>query len=143
MSLYIDTSVLAAYYCPEPLSGSAEELLRATMEPAISSLTEVELCSAVARKVRMGEMEESDGRTVIGAFRAHVEAGYYRRILLRAKHYEDARDRITTFAVPLRSLDALHLAVALGERLTLVTADTGLAAAVRSFGGEAQLLSAG
>jgi predicted nucleic acid-binding protein len=140
---YIDTSVLAAFYCPEPLSFVAESLLTSATEPAISSLTEVELHSAVARKVRMAEMDEVAARSILDAFRGHLEEGYYRRIALRAKHFEDARDRIATFSVALRSLDALHLAVALREEMELVTADAGLAAAMRSFGGEVQLLTVG
>ena len=141
MSLYIDTSVLAAFYCPEPLSEAAEELLTSTVEPTISSLAEVELYSAVARKVRMAEMDEHSARAVLDAFCAHLEDGHYRRIAIRARHYDEARRRIATFSVPLRSLDALHLAVALRERLMLVTADTRLAAAMRSFGGEVHLIS--
>lgn len=143
MSRYIDTSVLAAFYCPEPLSEAAEALLRATARPGISWLTEVELSSAVARKVRMGEMEGPDARRVLAAFRAHVEAGFYRRIALRAEHYAEARGYLAAFSVPLRSLDALHLAVALREQMVLVTADTALAEAARGLGGEAHRLAAG
>jgi predicted nucleic acid-binding protein len=43
---YIDTSVLVAYYCPEPLSRAAEKSIRSAASPAISPLVEVELCSA-------------------------------------------------------------------------------------------------
>ena len=54
--VYIDTSVLVAYYCPEGLSEKAEELLMSYLRPAISSLTEVELFSAVSGKVRKKEI---------------------------------------------------------------------------------------
>ena len=40
---YIDTSVVAAYYCPEPLSEKAEDFFTSHLQPAISSLTEGEL----------------------------------------------------------------------------------------------------
>jgi hypothetical protein len=46
--VYIDTSVLVAYYRPERLSEKAEELLMGFVRPAISSLTEVEFFSAVS-----------------------------------------------------------------------------------------------
>lgn len=49
-SAYIDTSVLGAYYCPEPLSGAAEAALLELRDPCISPLTEVEFASLVARK---------------------------------------------------------------------------------------------
>ncbi len=32
---YIDTSVLAAYYCPEPLSEKAERMIRNSGRPAM------------------------------------------------------------------------------------------------------------
>jgi len=51
---YIDTSVLAAYYCPEPLSDKAEEFILASGTPVITDLTRLELFSAISRKVREG-----------------------------------------------------------------------------------------
>ena len=40
--IYADTSVLVAYYCPEPLSEKAEALLTTHEQPVISALAEVE-----------------------------------------------------------------------------------------------------
>ena len=48
-SAYVDTSILAAYYCPEPLSAAAEDALRRIEAPAISVLTEVEFCSLLLK----------------------------------------------------------------------------------------------
>ena len=42
---YLDTSALAAYYCPEPLSDKAEERILSDEMPAISWLTRLELVS--------------------------------------------------------------------------------------------------
>lgn len=50
--IYVDTSVLAAFYLPEPLSERAERVVRSEAAPAISDLTGVEPFSAVPRKVR-------------------------------------------------------------------------------------------
>lgn len=139
--MYIDTSVIAAFYCPEPLSEEADRLLTSTEDPTLSNLADVELHSAVARKARMGEMEVSAARRVLTAFRSHLEHGYYRRLSLRPKHFTRASDRLSTFSVPLRTLDALHIAVALAEDLELITADATMASAMRSFGGSARLLT--
>lgn len=57
--VYVDTSVLVAYYCPEPLSVAVQQFLIEQPKPAISSLTEVELFSALARKVRMNNPHPS------------------------------------------------------------------------------------
>ena len=42
---YVDTSLIAAYYTPEPLSDKVEEFLRSQDRPAVSSLNELELFS--------------------------------------------------------------------------------------------------
>ena len=77
---YIDTSVLAAYYCPEPLSDKAEEILLSTGRPAISYLTRLELFSAISRKVREG-MAPRDGNRIIRQFEYHLtEQKLYRQL---------------------------------------------------------------
>ena len=48
----MDTSVLTAYYCPEPGSEAAQKLLLAQSRLAVSWLTGVDLMSAISRKVR-------------------------------------------------------------------------------------------
>src|SRR6266404_5831728 len=58
--MYIDTSVLVPYYCPEALSRAAERTLRGDPRPAVSDLVEVEFFSALARKVRVREMSAAD-----------------------------------------------------------------------------------
>ena len=47
--MYVDTSLLVPYYCPEALSQRAERTLRADPRPAVSDLVEVEFFSALAR----------------------------------------------------------------------------------------------
>ena len=49
---YLDTSILAAYYCPELLSEKVEKIIISAKRPCMSSLTEVELASAISRKIR-------------------------------------------------------------------------------------------
>ena len=49
---YIDTSVIVAYYCSETLSEIVEQLIVKTKQPAISHLTEIELTSAILRKIK-------------------------------------------------------------------------------------------
>ena len=48
--IYLDTSVLVSYYCPEALSRQAQDILREAAKPCLSFLTEVELTSAVSKK---------------------------------------------------------------------------------------------
>ena len=139
-SAYVDTSVLGAYYCPEALSAAAERTLRAIEVPVISTLTEVELASLVARKRRLGELTSRQAMDVLKLFQTHVDEGFYRRLSVGAEHYLRARELIGSLATALHTLDALHLAVALGEDLPLLTADRDLVRAARRHRARTMLL---
>lgn len=126
MNPYLDTSVLVAYYCPEPLSRQVQELLVESVKPAISYLTEVELYSAVARKVRAREISGVDGNRILAKFSAHMDLNLFKILPTEYHHWRLARGWIGLFSTPLRTLDALHLAVASAEERELITADKSL-----------------
>jgi predicted nucleic acid-binding protein len=132
--VYIDTSVLVAYYCPEPLSEKAEAFLTAHMQPAISALTELELFSAISRKVREKGMDHKDAGRVIARFVAHQDNHYYTYLSVEAHHFRLARDWIGMFKLSLRTLDALHLAIASSEGLRIVTTDKSLLKSAKGLG---------
>jgi len=137
---YIDTSVLAAYYCPEPLSEKAEHYLLSERRPAISQLTEVELTSAVSRKIREKSVSEGDGLKILNQFQSHIDASMYTYLILDSRHYRLTSSWISRFSTPLRTLDALHLAVSSSADLELITADKGLAESAEKLGIEAKLI---
>jgi len=139
---YIDTSVLVAYYLPEPLSGSAERNLRRGGTPAISPLVEVEFASVLARKVRTRELALATARAALEQFRAHLEEGLYRRLEIGSAHYAQAQRWVEAFKPPLRTLDALHLSVAAHASAELLTADVQLARAARALHLACRLLRA-
>lgn len=131
---YIDTSVLVAYYCPEPLSEKVEAYMVSHDQPTISNLTEVELCSAISRKFREGGMNKNDAGHIIRKFHYHLDEGFYIKLPVESHHYRLAREWIRQFNATLRTLDALHLAAASSKGLTVVTAD-------ESFSKSAEILS--
>lgn len=130
-SVYIDTSVLGAYYCSEPSSATAEHALRQVGAPVVSTLTEVEFCSLIARKRRLRELSERQGEEILNLFGVHVAEGFYRRISLTSEHFLKARQLVGAPNSVLRTLDALHLAAAITESLALMTADRDLAKAAK------------
>lgn len=132
--IYVDTSVLVPYYFPEPLSGRVQRFLRETPEIALSDLGEVEFFSAVARKVRERELTREDARRVAAVFIGHLEGGAYIRLELDRATYLTARGWIGGFDIPLRALDALHLAVAATRALPIATADAAQARSATSLG---------
>ena len=132
--VYLDTSVLVAYYYPEPISPLVEKFVRGLSRPNISVLTEVEFASAVSKKVRENTLTPEDASRIEGMFQSHIEGGLFRRLMIDADHYQRARGWILQFAVPLRSLDAIHLAVAARNGLKLASSDQRLCNAARHYG---------
>ena len=117
MTVYIDTSVLVAYYCPENLSEKAEVFLTAHMQPAISALTELELFSAISRKVQGKGMNHKDPGRVTAKFISHLNGHYFTYLPVEAHHFLLARDWIGTF-----------------KGLSLVTADKSLMKSAKRLG---------
>ena len=138
--VYVDTSVLVAYYCPEPLSEKVEAFLTTHVQPIISALTEIELFSAVSKKVRTKEMKRKDAGRVVARFLADMENGYYTYLPVEASYYRLARDWIGMFSLSLRTLDALHLAISSSEGLDIVTTDPGLFKSAKALSMKAILL---
>ena len=131
---YIDTSVLVAYYCPEALSESVQNFLSEQVKPAVSTLTEVELFSAIAKKVRTGGLAQRDGNRILSKFLAHLDGNFYSIVSVEFQHWRLARGWIGLFSTPLRTLDALHLAIASVGDLEVVTSDQRLVQAADILG---------
>jgi uncharacterized protein len=131
---YIDTSVLAAYYCPEALSDQAQALLLNQVKPAISDLTQVELLSAVSTKVRTGELSRKHGNLSISKFQSHINSDLFTVLRIEKEHWHIAGGWLSLFNTTLRTLDALHLAVVSANELMLITSDHHLANAAKALG---------
>jgi uncharacterized protein len=139
--IYLDTSVIAPFYWQERLSEVVQALLRNETEVALSQLVEVELFSALSRRVRMGEISQAQAGAIADRFEVDIDDGFYTRLPVEALHYRLAQDWIRRFDTPLRTLDALHLAIASAQGICLITADRGLAGSAEAFGVEVELLT--
>jgi predicted nucleic acid-binding protein len=137
---YLDTSVLVALYLPEPMNSRVQKLCSRSDGIAISGLSEVEFHSVLARRVRMNELAKGDALKVLSQFKVHADGGFYRMIAIEQRDYMLARDWLATFRTPLRTLDALHLAVAFSHGLAVLTADKVFAASARHFGVRHELI---
>ena len=138
---YLDTSVLAAYYCPEPLSNKVQKTLNRLAGPTISPLVELELHSALAMKVRSREMDATTAGQVAAKFQLHLADGHFRLAPIGAREYTLARTWIASFNSPLRTLDALHLAAAFASDLTLISADRAMVRCAKQFGVKHELIA--
>lgn len=119
---YFDTSVIAPLYRAEPLTTTAEALQR-QYRPAISLLTEVELASTLARWVRMQELTEDQAASIDKTFAEDLRMKVFERAPLCDREYWQARAWLQQRSTSLRTLDALHLAIAAENGWPLITAD--------------------
>lgn len=133
--IYADTSVLLAFYRPEAGSKRAQAFFSNLKQPAlISSLTEVEFASALARWVRTGEVREADANRIHTAFQADIDGGCYQIMPLAAVHYRQAVVWLLARKSPIRALDALHLACAARHQVAIASFDKLMRAAAIVLG---------
>ena len=132
--IYLDSSALAKLYVPEAESEILDTFLRGRRDLMISDLCITEVISAVARRRREGALEVGQANQIRDALLS--DANSFRRLDL-APFIHRAAERMLLFteSVPLRTLDALHIALALsGEATCVVTFDNRLSEAAALHG---------
>lgn len=100
---------------------------------AISDLTVAEFCVSLARRVKLGTLSNTEESKVLVIFGEHMAEGALHRIVLGREHYELAGQLAAASSVVVRTLDALHLAVASSINATIATFDIRMAQAARSL----------
>lgn len=113
---YLDSSVVAAILLRDPKSERAEKLLLSLRgEPQlISHWTGVEICSAIARRLRRREISARDAARARLAYDEEFVAKHD-VLMPTAADYSRARSLLAVDGTRLRAGDALHLAVALNH----------------------------
>lgn len=136
MSAYIDTSALAKCYIREPRSLEVLDWADAQDGVVTSPLTLVEFRCLLARRRRAGQIDLPLERVVLAEFERDVHARTWRIYQDTASLFDEARQLIDLVPeVPLRALDALHLAYARHyDAKVFATADKNQAEAARALG---------
>jgi predicted nucleic acid-binding protein len=134
--IYFDTSALAKWYLNEKGSEDVERYIRAHGPVAISGLTVLEMRSLLARRRRESGITAALEMRVFAVFEDDIRAGFLERHPLDDDACRAATHLLAaTSAVPLRALDALHLALARRIGTDIVaTADRVVAAGAESLG---------
>jgi predicted nucleic acid-binding protein len=119
--VYVDSSALAKLYVPEADSDRLEKFLRGRRDLMISDLAITEVMSAVARRRRDGELDATQASQIREALLADARSGAFKRLDLDpVVHREAERLLFASDALALRTLDALHIALALSGAATHV-----------------------
>jgi len=132
--IYVDTSLLLPVYVPEGRSEEANGILEDASAIVISDLAVAEFHVGLARKVKLGTLTIPQSETARATFESHLSEGLVQRIAMSPSHSEAAGDLAWKSPVMLRTLDALHLAVAAGLGAPVATFDGRLAEAARALG---------
>jgi predicted nucleic acid-binding protein len=141
LKLFLDTSALVKLFHEEPGTAEVTRLVSASgAEVFVLELAKLELLSAVHRRLRAGEIGESDMATLLDLFDRQL---LLFRVLPMGKAVLREAELLMTAHGPregLRALDALHLAAfcLLGDGdCSFVCADRRLLDIARKMGFEA------
>jgi predicted nucleic acid-binding protein len=107
---------------------------------AISGWLETELGAALSRKIRTGRLDANERDAALHRFNNDMLPGLAMLDISR-KHFRLAVEITRRQDLGVRSGDALHLAVAANNRLTLVTFDKLLAAGATALGYAVELIA--
>ena len=134
--IYVDTSALVKRYLQEPGSDAFDTFFLAQAPLYISRLTVIELRCALARRRRAKQVSRDLETRVQEAFRLDMQDGALIVASFNDDHLTLAYHLMDEVgAIPLRTLDALHLAVARHIIATgFSTADKNQADAARKLG---------
>lgn len=130
MILYLDTSVLVSCYVSEMHSSVVlEKIAKYPGDLLVSQLAETEFYSALSMKCRMKQLSLIQRKKILESFHFHFEMGQYTKAYLTNETYQLAQHFLLNSSLKLRTLDALHLALAQNLKAELFTADFELAKA--------------
>ena len=134
--VYLDTSALLKRYIPEANSELFEAYFIAHAPASISRLGLVEIRCALSRKRRNKQITAEREKAAMNEIRTDIQDGILATYPVDDSHFAEALHLIDQMPkVPLRSLDALHLAIARSlDTHELATADAVLRQAAQSLG---------
>jgi len=134
MSVYLDASVLVALFTDDAFTERADRVLRASEQVlVVSDFAAAEFASAVARRVRIGELTVDEARTAFANFDTWL-AGRTQREETQPGDVSMAQSFLRRLDLPLRTPDALNIAIAQRLDLLLMTFDRRMLASARALG---------
>jgi uncharacterized protein len=136
LSLYLDASVLVALFTKDPLTARADRVLRAQMPAVIvSDFAAAEFASAVARRVRTGDLTVNEARATFETFDIWT-ARAARRAETGPADVAAASFLLRRLDLTLRTPDAVNIAIAQRMGAKLLTFDDKMAASASALGVE-------
>lgn len=134
MKVYLDASVLVALFMEEQSTPRAEGLLSSRLRAIlVSDFASAEFASALARRVRMGELLREQANLAFTAFDAWAPLAT-ERVEIAPEDVRTAEAFIRRLDLPLRTPDAIHIALAQRHGAILATLDGKMRLAAQRLG---------
>ncbi|WP_428491354.1 type II toxin-antitoxin system VapC family toxin [Rhodopila sp.] len=131
MKLYLDASVLVAMLTTDPLTARAfRHINDTTPNLIISDFASAEVASAIARRVRRGEMTVAAARKSFATLDSLTSRGF-ERIETSAVDIKGAETFLRRLDLTLRAPDAINMAITQRLGASLMTFDDKMAASAR------------
>ncbi len=134
--IYFDTSALAKWYLNEEKSQDVEQYIQEHGPVAISDLTVIEIRCLLARRRREGSIDAKMESRIFATFQEDVRQNFLVCHPFPEGLTAGAVNLVSVHPeLPLRTLDALHLAIAKEIQADKVaTSDRTMAAAAKAMG---------
>jgi predicted nucleic acid-binding protein len=131
--LYLDASALVKLFVPEQESDALNEALLGARTVILSDLALTEMASALGRRTREGRVTQREASQLHAEALKLMTSCLY--VELTPPVHRRAERLLLSLPVPIRALDALHLATALETgAATMVAFDQNLRAVAASQG---------
>ncbi|MGA7790017.1 MAG: type II toxin-antitoxin system VapC family toxin [Xanthobacteraceae bacterium] len=131
MSVYLDVNVIVALFAVDPLNARADKTMRALRDDlVVSDLSAAEFSAVIARRVRTRDLRASEAQTAFANFDIWC-AQHTRLVGIQGIDVAGATALMRRLDFPLRTPDALHVAIAQRTGCALMTFDAAMAKVAR------------
>lgn len=139
--IYLDASIVVAIFTSEAETERLHNWIddKSGQIIAVSRWVDVEFAAALAAKARSGALDEPARKKSLLLYRQALRESFT-RLDIGDTQFEQAERLAQNPAAGLRGGDALHLAVAAGNRATLCTLDKRQAEAASTLGIACELI---
>jgi len=134
VSVYLDASVLVAFFSDDPFTPRADAFLDKYEDVLIiSDFAAAEFASVIARQVRTKEISAATAHDAFSSFDSWT-ARAAESVEFGPLDVRTAEGFLRRLDLPLRTADAIHIAIARRIRASIATFDEKMARAARALG---------
>ncbi len=133
VSVYLDASVLVAFFTSDPFTDRAEAFLQADLPAVVvSDFAAAEFASVLARRVRTGELTPKGARSTFAAFDTWV-ARTVDVLETTTADIATATSYVRRLDLTLRTPDAINIALAQRANASLATFDKTMVSCAKTL----------